>query len=150
MSSIKPNGVLSLVEKQLDALRTGDIPAWLETWHDEGVIEFPFAPPGYNKRVEGKAAISEYMSGFPSKIKLDRLEVVSQLESVDGNQGFFEFTCKGTVVSTGKPYDQHYVCMLQLKDGKVVLYRDFWNPLVAIEAFGGADAFINALHARAS
>jgi ketosteroid isomerase-like protein len=30
-------------------------------------------------------------------------------------------------------------------NGKILVYRDFWNPLVAIEAFGGTQRFIGSI-----
>jgi ketosteroid isomerase-like protein len=58
-----------------------------------------------------------------------------------------EFTCDGTVIETGRPYNQHYVALLTFDaNGKILVYRDFWNPLVAIEAFGGAHTFIKSIN----
>jgi hypothetical protein len=31
-----------------------------------------------------------------------------------------------------------------IQNGKVKHYRDYWNPLVAIQAFGGLDALVGA------
>ena len=145
--AIKSKTALSaLVVRLLDLLLAQDIDGWVELWADDGVFEFPFSPPGYNKRVEGKRAIAAYMSGFPDKIKIASFDVITLIHNDAGTEGFLEFTCKGAAVQTGLQYNQHYVALLKLDaDGKLLLYRDFWNPLVAIEAFGGAEAFTKSL-----
>lgn len=133
-----------IVDEQLASLLKGDVGAWLACWHEEGVLEFPFSPPGYPRLVEGKQAIADYMSGFPDKIQIDRFDVVELHENAMGDVGVVEFTCTGAVVATGRHYNQHYVAILKTRDGKLSLYKDFWNPLVAIEAFGSTEAFEDA------
>ncbi|TQV78725.1 nuclear transport factor 2 family protein [Exilibacterium tricleocarpae] len=136
--------IKQIVDEQLASLLRADVDAWVDWWHKDGVFEFPFAPPGYPKVVKGKAAIADYMAGLPEKIHLERFDIVELHENRAGDGGVVEFTCTGTVVSTGRPYNQHYVAILKTKEGKLSLYRDFWNPLVAIEAFGSAGAFEDA------
>ncbi len=38
--------------------------------------------------------------------------------------------------STGKPYLQNYISVIETKDGKIVHYKDYWNPLVVLAALG--------------
>jgi len=133
-----------IVDKHLDSLLREDIASWVDLWHEDGVFEFPFSPPNYPKQVIGKQAIAEYISGFPDKIKIDKFDLVELHPNEAGDGGVVEFTCSGKVVETGRPYNQHYIAVLKTKDGKLSLYRDFWNPLVAIEAFGSPKAFQNA------
>ena len=136
--------IKQIVDEQLTSLLRADVDAWVDCWHEDGVFEFPFAPPGYPNVVNGKAAIADYMAGLPEKIRIERFDIVELHENRAGDGGVLEFTGTGTVVSTGLPYNQHYVAILKTKGGKLILYRDFWNPLVAIEAFGSADAFEEA------
>ncbi len=150
MTTEKRSAVSVFVDRHLAALLAEDIPAWVDLWAEDGVFEFPFAPEGYVKRLDGKAAIANYMSGFPEKIKINKFNVIKLMDSPDGDEGFLEFTCEGTVVPTGRPYNMHYVSFLRLRDGKLTLYRDFWNPLVAIEAFGGESEMTRILSGGAA
>jgi ketosteroid isomerase-like protein len=36
--------------------------------------------------------------------------------------------------------------VFHLKNGKLWRYREYWNPLVTIEGFGGLDAWIAAVN----
>lgn len=142
MTDERRTALAVLIERFLKCLLDGDVDGWVDLWAEDGVFEFPFAPPGYVRRLDGKAAVAAYMSGFPDKIAIGAFDVVTFIQNAAGFEGFVEFTCRGAMVGTGKPYRQHYVALLKLDEtGRIVLYRDFWNPLVAIEAFGGAEAF---------
>ena len=47
-----------------------------------------------------------------------------------------ETSCEGVATHTGKPYNQQYISVITLRDGHIVHYRDYWNPLVVLEAMG--------------
>ncbi|AFY57990.1 hypothetical protein Riv7116_5621 [Rivularia sp. PCC 7116] len=50
-------------------LATGDMDKLMYFWADDGVLEFPFHPPGAVERVEGKSNIAEYFNGTTGKKK---------------------------------------------------------------------------------
>ena len=56
----------------------------------------------------------------------------------------FEATCQGQGLETGLPYNQKYICVLHLHDGKIARYQDYWNPLILISALGGPEAMAKA------
>jgi uncharacterized protein len=43
-------------------------------------------------------------------------------------------TATGTIKDTGEPYDQSYVVVLTVHEGRITRYRDYWNPLKALQA----------------
>jgi ketosteroid isomerase-like protein len=134
-----------MMKRYTDAILAKDIPAWLDLWADEGIFEHPYAPAGYRKSVDGKAAIAEYMSAFPGRFDVKKFTVISVVQNEAGTEGFAEVKAEATILTTGRPYNQHYVGFMRVNDdGKLLLYKDFWNPLVAIEAFGGAQALTDA------
>lgn len=141
--SVRKSHLEAWLETALNCLLAKNVVGWVDHWAEEGRIEFPFAPAGYVAKVEGKAAIAEYMSSLPAKFDFRRFDVLTVYSDASGQQAVVEFTCEGTALETGRPYNQHYVALLTFDaDGKILVYRDFWNPLVAIEAFGGAQELI--------
>jgi ketosteroid isomerase-like protein len=48
---------------------------------------------------------------------------------------FAEFTGNATVVSTGCKYSQEYIVRLETRNGEIVYYREYWNPLEVLNAF---------------
>jgi ketosteroid isomerase-like protein len=145
--SLRKTHLEAWLETGPNCLLAKNVAGWVHHWADEGRIEFPFAPAGYVEKVEGKTAIAEYMSSLPAKFDFRHFDVLLAYSDATGQQAVVEFTCDGTVIETGRPYNQHYVALLTFDaNGKILVYRDFWNPLLAIEAFGGAHTFINSIN----
>jgi hypothetical protein len=128
--------LLAVHDRFLSLLIAGDIRAWVKLWDENGVFEFPYTPPGFPRRLEGRAAIADYISGFPDLVRLKSFEVIECYADPTGREGCVEFMCEAEALPTGKPYNQHYISLIKTKNKKVTLYRDFWNPLVVLEAFG--------------
>lgn len=150
METRKANDLALLMKRYTDAILAKDIPAWVDLWAEEGVFEHPYSPPGYTKSIEGKRAIAEYMSGFPDRFDVKEFTVLGLVQNEAGTEGFVEIKAEATALDSGRPYNQHYVGYMRVNEaGKFLLYRDFWNPLVAIETFGGAQALTEAFEAGA-
>jgi hypothetical protein len=54
-------------------------------------------------------------------------------QSVNPDVAIVEMTATGTLKGTGEPYEQPYVVVLTANDGRIVRYRDYWNPLKALD-----------------
>lgn len=50
----------------LRLLENGDARGWCDLFHPEGVLEFPYAPPGWKTRFEGRETIWRTCACFPS------------------------------------------------------------------------------------
>ena len=116
------------------AISAGDLAGWLAQCTDDVVVEFPFAPPGRPRRVEGKEAVAEYLAAYPGQIEFDEVKNLDVHQTVDPDTAVIEMTATGRVKATGAPYEMSYVVVLKLVDGRMALYRDYWNPLVVLEA----------------
>ncbi|MGG0022619.1 nuclear transport factor 2 family protein [Bacillus inaquosorum] len=115
-----------------------DMKSWTELWDENAVFEFPYAPEGSPKRIEGKAAIYDYIKDYPDQIHLSSFTAPTVYRSADTNTIIAEFQCDGHVIETGLPYRQSYISVIETRDGRIVRYKDYWNPLVVKEAFGGS------------
>ncbi len=131
-------------ERGLQSLVDKDVTGWVSMWAEDGVMEFPYAPPGYPQRLDGKAAIADYMRDYPATIEIASFTVEAFHQTVNPDVVIVEFSVDGRAVKTGRSYTMRYVGVITLRDGKVVSYRDYWNPLVAAAALGGADALVAA------
>lgn len=125
-----------------DMLRAnlGDLLAPAESFVDmfaeDGAMEFPFAPDGIGETLVGKPALSAHFKSIGGMLSISAIKDV-EVHRADSDTVVVEFACEGVVVPTGKPYPQRYVSVIKLKDGKIVRYRDYWNPLVLNTAFEG-------------
>lgn len=115
---------------------------------DDIVFEFPFAPEGLPARLEGRGALAAHLERLGPLLSLGEMELHAVYPS--GDTVIVEFSCKGRGVQTGLPYDQIYISIITLRDGRIARYRDYWNPLVVLAALGGADAANAAFHGAGS
>lgn len=136
--------------RALDGLLAGEGAPWVDMFTDDGVFEFPFAPPGLPTRLEGKAAIAEHMRHLPAVIRFDRFPSVRFLHDDAAEVLVVEFTGEGRMVTTDRPYHQTYVTVAQLRGDRIAAYRDYWNPLVVLDSMGGADAAVQTFQPQAA
>jgi uncharacterized protein len=123
----------------LDSLIAKDVSGWVDMWAEDGTMEFPFAPATY-PRLEGRKSIADYMSAFPTKVEISEFPYVRFHHSSDGKTLVVEFSCIGRSLETGKQYNQSYVGVMDIRDGRITAYKDYFNPLVVLQSMG-ADAF---------
>jgi uncharacterized protein len=114
-------------------VETNDAGALVDLCADDVVFEFPFAPPGRPARVEGKLALGDYLKGISGRMRLEGVSNLEIHETVKPEVAIIEMTMTGTVTATGAPYEQSYVVVLTVRDGLIVRYRDYWNPLRVAE-----------------
>jgi ketosteroid isomerase-like protein len=117
-----------------------DIDGWIGLLDDHFVIEFPFAPQGRPGRVEGKSALHTYIQAVGDNIEFISIPQQQIHLTLDPEIILVEITCKVCIISTGRVVDNKYVWVMRIKDGKLIHQRDYWNPLVLLEARGGLDA----------
>ena len=118
------------------ALVGKDVQAWVDLFAENAVVEFPYASttPG---RLEGKEAIYNYMKDVPAQMQDLVFTNVRIYPTSNPNVLFAEVHGEAVIVSTGHHYQQDYVMRLETKEGKIIHYREYWNPIPALEAWGG-------------
>ncbi|WP_198680760.1 nuclear transport factor 2 family protein [Lentzea terrae] len=120
---------MDLIPRALQLLLDKDMAGFAGLWAVDGVMEFPFAPPGYPTRLEGRAAIEDHLRDYPEMLDIQGFPKQVVHQSVDEDVAVVEFDAEGIVVATGKPYRFSYIAVITTRDGEIVSYRDYWNPL---------------------
>ena len=115
---------------------------WIELWDDEGVLDFPYAPAGRRGTYTGKKDILAYISALPGKIKIHAFKYFNIYPMLDPRMAVLEFAIDGELTTTGRPYNQIGVIFFETRGGKLWRYREYWNPLVTIDAHGGRDIWV--------
>ena len=121
----------------LDTFLSQDIKAWTELCAEDVVAEFPFAPDGSPSVIRGRAALYEYLRGYPGTIDVHELPTTTISTTDDPDVVVMEWSLAGTVRKTGKPYNMRYATFLTFSGGRITIYREYWNPQVFLEALGG-------------
>ena len=116
-----------------------------EYYHEDVVMEFPYARPGMPTRVEGKAAVLTHLVKVGGDVSVDSASNLVVHETADPEVVILEFDGHGRSVRTGEPYEQRYISVIRARGGKMVHFKDYWNPIQGLKAQLGAavvDAFI--------
>jgi ketosteroid isomerase-like protein len=112
-------------------------PGFWELMHEDIVLEFPYGPSlGAPERIVGKAAATAYV-----KALLDRAGALKFLDiDIADTMDPALFVCEYHANRTnrgGQPYVQIYINKVRIKDGKVALMREFWDPKRIVDASTG-------------
>ena len=117
-------------------------PGMEDLFTEDVVFKFPYAPEGLPRRLEGLAALADHLARLGRMLELSEF-TLHDVHPADETV-IFEFFCRGKGVATGLPYHQDYISVVTLCEGRIARYRDYWNPLVALHALGGAEAAARA------
>jgi ketosteroid isomerase-like protein len=130
-----------VVEKVLRAGRELDIETVLELMAPDGYIEWPYRPAGVPGRLQGRSEIrSHLMKTAETFIRFDEHRNVVIHETTDPEVIIVEYEAHGTVVMTGSPFEQTVIAVFRVRDGQILSYRDYINPLPLVEALASVTA----------
>jgi ketosteroid isomerase-like protein len=129
-----------LLDAHLELIRT-DISRWIELFAEDAVVEFPYAKSlgGMHERLEGREAIRQYFAETPKHFKGLVFSKVRRYLTTDPEVAIAEAHGSATIAMTGRTYEQDYVMVLKARDGKISLYREYWDPIPGLKAFGGEE-----------
>jgi uncharacterized protein len=124
MSSATPTDVLA---QRRDLILSGDADGFADLFAPDAVIEAPFTgPPGTTMRLEGREVIREYSRRvMASPVRLEDFEVTELHQTQDPEVVIVEMRTKGTLTATGRSFVATSIQVLRIRDGQIVLFRDF-------------------------
>ena len=132
MSSAK-----DVLKAWLDAIAAQDLDACAALLADDVLVRVPLAPPGVPPQIEGKAAFEP---------------VMRQVHSLFGRYEWFDTELFGTddpevaiatsgskvTLADGRDYINDYVVFARVRDGLIVEYREYFDPIRAGAALAPA------------
>ena len=127
MSSATPADVLA---RRRHLTMNGDADGLADLFAPDAVIEFAFhGPPGTPVRLEGREAIREYSRQvMVSPLRLEDYEVAELYQTQDPDVVIVEMRAKATVTTTGRSITASSIQVLRIRDGRIVLFRDYADP----------------------
>ena len=135
MSSATPADVLA---RRRHLILNGDADGFADLFAPDAVIESTFAgPPGTPMRLQGREAIREYSRQvMASPLRLEDFEVVELYQTQDPEVVIAEVRTKGTVTTTGRSFTTTSIQILRIREGHIVVSRDFADQRILQEAIG--------------
>jgi uncharacterized protein len=136
MSSAPPADVLA---RRRQLILNGDADGLADLFAPDAVMEFCFhgPPGGAPVRIEGREAIREYSRRVTaSPLRIKDYEVTELYQATDPAVVIVEMRSTATLTTTGRSVTAMSIQVLRIRDGQIVLFRDFADPRV-FEALAG-------------
>jgi uncharacterized protein len=126
------------------SLMVKDAQALVDLYAEDAVVEFPYAfdTP---RRLEGKKAIYNYFKDTLAQMQNLRFTNIQVYPTIDPNVLWAEVQGEAIIAATGLPYQQEYAMRLEVRNGQIVYYREYWNPMIAIEGWANTQDWLQAL-----
>ena len=128
------------VRRFLGSLENKDMQALASVWAEDAVQDMPFSPEGHPKRVAGKEAVVGLYAAWPEVAgDADFTSELVFYPMQDPEMVFAEFRGRVDIIPTGREYRQTYGGLFHVVDGKIRLFREYYDPAPFAWAFGLAD-----------
>lgn len=135
MPSATPADVLA---RRRQLILDGDADGFAALFAPDAVIEFSFhGPPGTPARLQGREAIREYSRQvMASPLRLEDYQVAELYQTQDPAVVIAEMRATATVTTTGRSITATSIQILRIREGHIVLFRDFADPRILEDAIG--------------
>jgi ketosteroid isomerase-like protein len=121
-----------------------DMGGQADLFAEDGVMEFPFAPPGVPRRLEGREAIRTVLGTAAERarqagVRLEWHGEYTVHQTGDPEVIVVEFEARGRGADE-RVHRVPYLQVLRVRDGQIVHFRDYWSIETAAPLWGEAAA----------
>jgi uncharacterized protein len=126
MTEMTPAQVL---ERRRELLLNQDTDGFVDLFAPDGAIELPFAGPDLPARLDGQQAIRDFSNRTAaSPLRIDDLQTVALHHTSDPEVVIVELLSQVTLAMTGRSLAVRSIQVFRIRDGKILLFRDYFNP----------------------
>lgn len=101
---------------------------------DDVTMDFPFAPEGHTRRLEGREAILNYFGKIKTFADGFALGEPVVVETPDGL--IARYPGSSTFKETGLPYAQEYILFMTVLDGRIARLTEYYDGQRVLRALG--------------
>jgi uncharacterized protein len=140
-----PREVAELVRRMV----AGEAVVFSGLFAADGVLTYPFALPGQPPELRGRDAIEAYFSSLGRSRELFEMDGVEATvrETDDPEVVVTEITHHGRSHVTGEPYRLTALGVIRVRDGEIVQYDDYMDPIAVARMLGRTGELAAALTA---
>jgi ketosteroid isomerase-like protein len=141
--SLSPREVAELVRRMV----AGEGVVFADLFAVDGVLRFPFAPPGMPREIQGREAIRESRraeAGRRSLLAMDGVDLLVR-ETEDPEVVVTEIEHYGHSHALDGPYRFRALGVIRVRDGEIVSYDDYMDPIAMAALLGRTADLAEAL-----
>jgi uncharacterized protein len=129
-----------VIARRTQLILNQDADGFADLFAPDAVIESPFAGrSGMPPRLEGRERIRAYTRQVTtSTLRLDDFEVTELYQTQDPEIVIAEVRAAATLTTTGQSFTATSIQVLRIREGQIVLFRDYANPLALENALAGS------------
>jgi uncharacterized protein len=138
------------VVDQVRRMVLGEGVVFADLFAADGVLNYPFAPPGMPTELRGRDAIRAFHGGNAAErrslFEIEGIDVVVR-ETDDPEVVVAEIEHHGHSHATGGPYRFRALGVIRVRDGEIVTYDDYMDPIAMAALLGRTPDLVTALSA---
>jgi ketosteroid isomerase-like protein len=137
------------VVEQVRRMVAGEGVAFADLFAIDGVLRYPFAVPGMPRELRGRDAIRAYHGAASEQrgmLEIEGVDVVVR-ETDDPEVVVAEIEHHGHSHGTGGPYRFRALGVIRVRDGEIVSYDDYMDPIATAALLGRTSDLVAALSA---
>lgn len=130
----KAKQTLDVIEKFLSYTEQKDFDGHRQVLAENCVFAYPYATGGAPNRIEGREQIIEraLIGGWKTRRDMKVFDV-KYSPMLDPEWAVIEWRNESTT-DAGKPYNQRFVNIIQVVDGEMTAFREYYNPIIELDA----------------
>ncbi|HEY5984771.1 MAG TPA: nuclear transport factor 2 family protein [Streptosporangiaceae bacterium] len=135
------------VAEQVRRMVAGEGVVFADLFAEDGVLAYPFAMPGQPRELRGRDAIRAYFGERAQARQLFAMEGVEALvrETDDPEVVVTEITHHGWSPVTRAPYRLTALGVIRVRDGQIIRYDDYMDPIAVARLLGRTSDLAAAL-----
>src|SRR5215470_5229385 len=135
------------VAEQVRRMVAGKGVDFADLFAEDGVLAYPFGLPGQPAELRGREAIRAYFTARSGARDLLVMEGVDALvrETDDPEVVVAEISHHGWSKAAGAPYEHKALGVIRVRDGEIVRYDDYMNPIAVARLLGRTSELAAAL-----
>lgn len=137
------------VVEQVRRMVAGENVAFADLFAAHGVLRYPFAPPGMPRELNGRDVIREFHGAAAEGrglLEIAGVDVVVR-ETDDPEVVVAEIEHHGHSHATGGGYRFRALGVIRVRDGEIVAYDDYMDPIALAALLGRTPDLVAALSA---
>lgn len=136
VSYIRRQQTKQVVRDFLNSLEEKDMQKFANVWAEDAVQDMPYSPEGFPKRIEGKANLIKHYGAWPEisgKANFTKDLIIHAMQ--DPELVYVEYKGIVDVLPTKRVYKQTYGGLFHVENGKIRLFREYYDPAAFAYAF---------------
>jgi ketosteroid isomerase-like protein len=135
------------IAEQVRKMVAGEGVVFADLFAADGVLTYPFAPPGQPSVLRGREAIRAFFTQMGRSREVFAMEGVDAQtwQTEDPEVVVTEITHHGRSNITGTPYTFTALGVIRVRDGEIVRYDDYMDPIALARLLGRTRELATAL-----